>query len=286
MTTTNTTRRQHYVPQAYLRHWCNESGKLAAYVDGEILPACGTKNFAVEVDFYVFIDLSADELGFLYKIISQILEDTNPIVSIIVVPIFLNILYFRCEKHDWSEKYGEIYDKFFPWMKKQEHVNLYRFLRKTAVNNAELKSEYVAAIKSETTSGFEGLMTGIENSAWPVINTLLTNGAKCLNEGLKDIEAIETPVLKDGCKHVYHQYTIKIKDGKRDELSDYLIENGIGNGIYYPIPLYNQVLYKELGYDQALPVTDEIVEEVLSLPIHAKLTQEDLDYIIKTIKEF
>ena len=117
-------------------------------------------------------------------------------------------------------------------------------------------------------------------------NAKRIENAKCLNEGLKDIEAIETPVLKDGCKHVYHQYTIKIKDGKRDELSDYLIENGIGNGIYYPIPLYNQVLYKELGYNQALPVTDEIVEEVLSLPIHAKLTQEDLDYIIKTIKEF
>ena len=110
--------------------------------------------------------------------------------------------------------------------------------------------------------------------------------AKYLNEGLKDIDSIETPVVKDGCKHVYHQYTIKIKDGKRDELSDYLIENGIGNGIYYPIPLYNQVLYKELGYDQSLPVTEEIVEEVLSLPIHAKLVEEDLDYIVKTIKEF
>ena len=117
-------------------------------------------------------------------------------------------------------------------------------------------------------------------------NAKRIENAKCLNEGLKDIDSIETPIVKDGCKHVYHQYTIKIKDGKRDELSDYLIENGIGNGIYYPIPLYNQVLYKELGYDQALPVTDEIVEEVLSLPIHAKLTQEDLDYIIKTIKEF
>ena len=110
--------------------------------------------------------------------------------------------------------------------------------------------------------------------------------AKYLNEGLKDIGSIETPVVKDGCKHVYHQYTIKIKDGKRDELSDYLIENGIGNGIYYPIPLYDQVLYKELGYDQSLPVTEEIVEEVLSLPIHAKLVEEDLDYIVKTIKEF
>ena len=104
--------------------------------------------------------------------------------------------------------------------------------------------------------------------------------------GLEQLKSIETPVVKDGCKHVYHQYTIKIKDGKRDELSDYLIENGIGNGIYYPIPLYNQVLYKELGYDQSLPVTEEIVEEVLSLPIHAKLVEEDLDYIVKTIKEF
>ena len=254
MTTTNTTRRQHYVPQAYLRHWCNDSGKLAAYVDGEVLPACGTKNFAVEVDFYAFIDLSADELGFLYKIISQILEDTNPIVSIIVVPIFLNILYFRCEKHDWSEKYGEIYDKFFPWMKKQEHVNLYRFLRKTAVNNAELKSEYVAAIKSETTSGFEGLMTGIENSAWPVINALLTNGAKCLNEGnnlrclllfllnqcfrgpdyLRHIEAVlpermheigETPKLAKYLRYLFPFYILNQLSQTKDQRKVHVIVN-------------------------------------------------------------
>ena len=110
--------------------------------------------------------------------------------------------------------------------------------------------------------------------------------AKYLNEGLSDVDSIETPVVKDGCKHVYHQYTIKVKDGKRDELSEFLLEKGIGNGIYYPIPLYNQVLYTNMGYDQALPVTDETVEEVLSLPIHAKLTNEDLDYIIKAIKEF
>ena len=110
--------------------------------------------------------------------------------------------------------------------------------------------------------------------------------AKYLDEGLVDCDLIETPVVKDGLKHVYHQYTIKVKDGKRDGLSDYLIENGIGNGIYYPIPLYNQVLYTNMGYNQALPVTDEIVKEVLSLPIHVKLSKDDLDLIIKTIKEF
>ena len=97
---------------------------------------------------------------------------------------------------------------------------------------------------------------------------------------------VETPVVKEGYKHVYHQYTIKVKDGKRDALSEYLLENGVGNGIYYPIPLYNQVLYTNMGYDQSLPVTDKIVEDVLSLPVHAKLTKEDLDLIIKTIKEF
>jgi len=110
--------------------------------------------------------------------------------------------------------------------------------------------------------------------------------AKYLNEGLADCDLVETPVVKEGYKHVYHQYTIKVKDGKRDALSEYLLENGVGNGIYYPIPLYNQVLYTNMGYDQSLPVTDKIVEDVLSLPVHAKLTKEDLDLIIKTIKEF
>lgn len=109
--------------------------------------------------------------------------------------------------------------------------------------------------------------------------------AAYLNEGLADVECVETPILKEGCKHVYHQYTIKITDGKRDKFSEYLLENGIGNGIYYPIPLYTQVLYTEMGYDQSLPVTEEIVQEVLSLPVHPNLSKDDLDLIIKVIKE-
>ena len=116
-------------------------------------------------------------------------------------------------------------------------------------------------------------------------NQKRNENAKYLNEGLADVDLVETPIVKDGYEHVYHQYTVKVKDGKRDALSDYLIENGIGNGIYYPIPLYDQVLYKKLGYDQSLPVTEKTVGEVLSLPIHAKLTKFDLDLIIDTIKK-
>lgn len=109
--------------------------------------------------------------------------------------------------------------------------------------------------------------------------------AAYLNEGLVDVEGVETPLVKEDYKHVYHQYTIKIADGKRDQFLDYLLENGIGTGVYYPIPLYKQVLYTEMGYNQSLPVTEEIVDEVLSLPVHPNLSKEDLDLIIKVIKE-
>ena len=113
--------------------------------------------------------------------------------------------------------------------------------------------------------------------------------AKVYPSNTEEAEKIRNKVTINGAKlllikqkHLGSDHLPEYIDG----ICDYLIENGIGNGIYYPIPLYNQVLYKEMGYDQALPVTDEIVEEVLSLPIHAKLTEEDLDYMIKVIKEF
>lgn len=170
------------MPQAYLRHWCNDNGSIAVSDERQVLPSCGTKNFAVQIDFYAFVDLSANELAFLFRTITEIITDENPIVNAVVVPIFLNVLYFRCKKHDWSEKYGAVFDRFFPWMKRQKHINSYRFLRQIAEDNAELGPEHIEIIENETISGFEGLMTEIENAAWPVINELLANGASCLKE--------------------------------------------------------------------------------------------------------
>lgn len=113
---------------------------------------------------------------------------------------------------------------------------------------------------------------------------LRIKNAAYLDDGLKDVKGITTPVVAKGCRHVYHQYTIKV-EGDRDKWIDFLTEKGIGSGIYYPIPLYNQKVYKNLGYNQSLPVTDEIVKKVISIPVHPSLSKDDLDEIIKVLKE-
>ncbi|SKB72807.1 dTDP-4-amino-4,6-dideoxygalactose transaminase [Salegentibacter salinarum] len=108
------------------------------------------------------------------------------------------------------------------------------------------------------------------------------------SEAFKGEEDIITPVLLDkDDTHVYHQYTLKIKNGKRDALAKHLQERGIPFGIYYPIPLHKQKAYADSRYNEAdFPVTNQLVQEVLSLPMHTELDDEQIDYITGTIKEF
>ena len=115
-------------------------------------------------------------------------------------------------------------------------------------------------------------------------NDKRNENASYLTDGLNDVKGVVPPVGKQGTKHVFHQYTIKV-DGDRDKWLDFLNEKGIGCGVYYPIPLYNQKLYKDLGYNQSCPVTDKIVDEVISLPVHPSLTKDELDTIISVVKE-
>lgn len=87
--------------------------------------------------------------------------------------------------------------------------------------------------------------------------------------------------------HVYHQYTLKITNGKRDELVKHLNEKGIPCGVYYPIPLHSQKAYKDTRYLEAdFPVTNQLVKEVLSLPMHTELTDDQIEYIASTVIEF
>ena len=101
------------------------------------------------------------------------------------------------------------------------------------------------------------------------------------------LQGVITPTVPEGYRHVFHQYTIRVPGGKRNELAAYLRENDVGTGIYYPVPIHQQTYYvNELGYDQTLPEAERATEEVLSLPVHPALSQADLETIVKLINGF
>ena len=105
-----------------------------------------------------------------------------------------------------------------------------------------------------------------------------------LTEGLRGTKNITCPTVKNGCGHVFHQYTVRTT--KRDDLAAYLNDKGIGTGIHYPIPIHRQPYYQELGYTDSMPLSEKASREVLSLPVHPQLTDNDINHIISSIKEW
>jgi dTDP-4-amino-4,6-dideoxygalactose transaminase len=96
-----------------------------------------------------------------------------------------------------------------------------------------------------------------------------------------------TPVVAAGNKHVYHQYTIRVPGGRRDELREHLRNKGIGSGVYYPLALHLQPCFAHLGGKPGdLPESERATQEVLSLPVHERITEEQQVRIVDTIRKF
>lgn len=103
---------------------------------------------------------------------------------------------------------------------------------------------------------------------------------------LSNIAEIAIPQRVSYSSHGFHQYTIKVKND-RDQLQHYLKENGIPSMVYYPLPLHLQEAYRFLGYSEGdFPVAEECSRQVLSLPMHTELSQEQLEFITSKIIEF
>ena len=111
--------------------------------------------------------------------------------------------------------------------------------------------------------------------------------AKEYDAAFSSLKEIVTPKRFKDTTHVFHQYTLKVKNGKRDELKKYLAEKSIPTMIYYPIPVHKQKGYLDLvKYIGELTVTEQLCEEVLSLPIHTEMGIDQLEYIINAVKSF
>ena len=118
-------------------------------------------------------------------------------------------------------------------------------------------------------------------------NTNRKNAAAFYIKELDKISGIVTPITMNYSSHVFHQFTLKVKENQRDHLKEYLQTKGIPSMIYYPIPLYHQEAFS--GYVSKsfkLEITEVLCKQVLSLPMHSELKSETQEKIIFHIKEF
>ena len=112
--------------------------------------------------------------------------------------------------------------------------------------------------------------------------------AEFLTKRLSKLDGIMTPVTKSSRKHVYHQYTIRIRNFRlsRDKVVETLRAKGVGCGIYYPKPLHMHPFYMSMGYKPGMfPNAELASKEVVSLPVHPSLSQEDLNAIVAAFEE-
>lgn len=115
-------------------------------------------------------------------------------------------------------------------------------------------------------------------------NQMRKQNAAYLSEHL---HRVIPPYIPDAYEHVFHQYTIRVPDGQRSALVDHLLSRGIGSGVYYPIPIHKQIYYTQvLRYELTLPESEKACNEVLSLPVHPGLSQDDLDQIVLAVNDF
>lgn len=116
-------------------------------------------------------------------------------------------------------------------------------------------------------------------------NAARQKAAALYTKFLHDIPWIQTPITNAQSNHVFHQYTITLKNTSNKELQDYLKQHNIPSMIYYPVPMHKQEALQQFA-PQSCPVSEQLSKSVVSLPMHTELTEEQIIYICNTIRSF
>jgi dTDP-4-amino-4,6-dideoxygalactose transaminase len=140
-------------------------------------------------------------------------------------------------------------------------------------------------------SRLDSIQAAVLNSKLPLLdsyNAARQNAARSYSKAFEGHKNIIAPMICDSCDcHVFHQYTLRIIDADRNALLDHLMSKGIPCAIYYPIPLHSQKAYVDSRYkEEDFPVTNQLVQEVISLPMHTELDEEQITFITDTVLEF
>ncbi len=139
-------------------------------------------------------------------------------------------------------------------------------------------------------SRLDSIQAAVLKTKLPLLNSYCNarqEAAKYYSNAFANNSNIITPKISEFTTHVFHQYTLQITNGKRNELHQHLLDNGIPNAIYYPVPLHSQKAYIDERYKESdFPVTNRLIDQVISLPMHTELEIEQLDFITNKVLDF
>lgn len=140
-------------------------------------------------------------------------------------------------------------------------------------------------------SRLDSIQAAVLNAKLPLLNdynAARRTAAAKYNTALAGHVNIVTPSFDTNLNnHVFHQYTLRIIDADRNALLQHLLNKGIPCAIYYPIPLHSQKAYADARYkEEDFPVTNQLVQEVISLPMHTELDDEQIEFITASVLEF
>src|SRR6476620_6094905 len=140
-------------------------------------------------------------------------------------------------------------------------------------------------------SRLDSVQAAVLDAKLPLLNdynAARRNAASKYNAALSGNKHIITPQFDmNGDDHVFHQYTLRIIDADRDGLMQHLLDKGIPCAIYYPIPLHSKKAYVDSRYkEEDFPVTNKLVKEVISLPMHTELEDDQIKFITDSVLEF
>ena len=100
-------------------------------------------------------------------------------------------------------------------------------------------------------------------------------------------EQIEAPFVKSNARHIFHQFVVRVRGGRRDALREHLRASGVGTDVYYPVPLHLQECFAFLDYKEGdFPIAEQAAKETLALPVYPELTDEQQDYVVTSIAKF
>jgi dTDP-4-amino-4,6-dideoxygalactose transaminase len=136
-------------------------------------------------------------------------------------------------------------------------------------------------------SRLDSIQAAILRVKLPHLNSFIAKrqeAASKYDELLNDVEGVEIPVRSEKSTHVFHQYTLKISGGVRNELAQGLADDGIPTGIYYPKGIHEQKAFSSLGYKKGdFPISEKLSKTVLSLPMHTELSDAQQNYIVERL---